>query len=70
MGNIYQEQGDIEAAIKQVDIALSHNPERAGWRINKALLMPVIPHSEEDIEKICYKNIWRVWSAVEKAAHK
>ena len=25
-------------------------------------------YSEEDIEKICYKNIWRVWSAVEKAA--
>ena len=27
-------------------------------------------YSEEDIEKICYKNIWRVWSAVEKAAQK
>ena len=25
-------------------------------------------YSEEDIEKICYKNIWRVWSAVEQAA--
>lgn len=25
-------------------------------------------YSEEDIEKICYKNIWRVWSAVEAAA--
>ena len=25
-------------------------------------------YSEEDIEKICYKNIWRVWSAVERAA--
>ena len=25
-------------------------------------------YSEEDIEKISYKNIWRVWSAVEKAA--
>ena len=25
-------------------------------------------YSEEDIEKICYKNIWRVWLAVEKAA--
>lgn len=25
-------------------------------------------YSEEDIEKICYKNIWRVWSAVEEAA--
>ena len=25
-------------------------------------------YSEEDIEKICYKNIWRVWSAVEMAA--
>ena len=27
-------------------------------------------YSEEDIEKICYKNIWRVWSAVEKVAQK
>ncbi len=25
-------------------------------------------YSEEDIEKICYKNVWRVWSAVEAAA--
>ena len=25
-------------------------------------------YSEEDIEKICYKNVWRVWSAVELAA--
>ena len=25
-------------------------------------------YSEEDIEKICYKNVWRVWSAVERAA--
>ena len=25
-------------------------------------------YSEEDIEKICYKNIWRVWSVVEQAA--
>ena len=27
-------------------------------------------YSEKDIEKICYKNIWRVWSAVEEAAQK
>ena len=25
-------------------------------------------YSEEDIEKICYKNVWRVWSAVEQVA--
>jgi len=25
-------------------------------------------YSEEDIEKICYKNVWRVWLAVEAAA--
>ena len=25
-------------------------------------------YSEDDIEKICYKNIWRVWSTVEAAA--
>jgi membrane dipeptidase len=25
-------------------------------------------YTEEDIAKICYKNVWRVWSAVEKAA--
>jgi membrane dipeptidase len=27
-------------------------------------------YSEEDIAKICYKNVFRVWSAVEKAAAK
>jgi len=26
-------------------------------------------YSDEEIEKICYKNIWRVWSAVEAAAN-
>lgn len=25
-------------------------------------------YSEEDIEKICYKNVWRVWNAVERVA--
>ena len=25
-------------------------------------------YSEEEIEKICYKNVWRVWKAVEKTA--
>jgi membrane dipeptidase len=25
-------------------------------------------YTEEDIAKICYQNVWRVWSAVEKAA--
>jgi len=25
-------------------------------------------YTEEDIEKICYKNVWRVWNAVEKVA--
>ena len=27
-------------------------------------------YSEEDIEKICYKNIWRVWKATEEFANK
>ena len=27
-------------------------------------------YSEEDIEKICYKNIWRVWAEVEAYAQK
>jgi membrane dipeptidase len=25
-------------------------------------------YSEEDIAKVCYKNVWRVWNAVEAAA--
>jgi len=27
-------------------------------------------YSEKDIEKMCYKNVWRVWKAVEKTAKK
>jgi membrane dipeptidase len=27
-------------------------------------------YSEEDIEKICYKNVWRVWNEVEEVASK
>jgi membrane dipeptidase len=27
-------------------------------------------YSEEDIEKVCYKNVFRVWNAVEQAAEK
>jgi membrane dipeptidase len=26
-------------------------------------------YTEEDIEKICYKNVWRVWNSVEKKAN-
>jgi len=25
-------------------------------------------YSEEDIEKICYKNVWRVWNATQEFA--
>ena len=27
-------------------------------------------YSEEDIAKICYKNVWRVWNKVEEIASK
>jgi membrane dipeptidase len=27
-------------------------------------------YTEEDIAKVCYKNVWRVWNAVEAAASK
>lgn len=45
----YREQGDVESAARQIDLALSHMPDNAGWRIRKALLLPIIPASREDI---------------------
>jgi protein O-GlcNAc transferase len=31
-------------------LALSHKPEHTGWRIRKALLLPIIPFSNEDLQ--------------------
>ncbi len=49
LGDTLQEQGKIDAATIQFDQALSHKPDAAGWRIRRALLLPVIPYSDEDI---------------------
>jgi predicted O-linked N-acetylglucosamine transferase (SPINDLY family) len=49
LGIALQNQGNVDAAAKQMDVALSYKPEKVGWRIRKALLLPVIPSSLEDI---------------------
>jgi len=48
--NTLQSQGDVDGAVRQLDVALSHNPKKAAWRIRKALSLPTIPRSEEDIQ--------------------
>ena len=49
LGNALQDQGNVDGAAKQLDLALSYKPEKSGWLIRKALLLPVIPYSQEDI---------------------
>jgi protein O-GlcNAc transferase len=57
LGNVLQSQDNVDGAIKQLDLALSYKPEKSGWLIRKALLLPIIHYSEEDIftirEKLC-----------------
>ena len=50
LGNMLQEQGNLNEAVKRIDVALSYKPEKVGWRIRKALFLPVIPYSQEDIQ--------------------
>ena len=45
-----QDQGNVDRAAKQIDLALSYQPENAGLLIRKALLLPVIPFSQEEIQ--------------------
>ncbi|NQV84719.1 MAG: tetratricopeptide repeat protein, partial [Rhodospirillales bacterium] len=47
----YREQGKVDEAAKQIDLALSFKPENAGWLIRKALLLPIVPSSQEEIQR-------------------
>ena len=50
LGNTLQEQGRVDDATDQFDLALAHAPDMHGWKIRKALLLPIIQYSEDDIE--------------------
>lgn len=50
LANALREQGNVDGAAKQIDLALSLKPEKNGWRIWKALFLPIIPSSNEDIQ--------------------
>ena len=49
LANVLFEKGDIDGAHDQLDLALSYQPKNTAWRIRQAIMMPVIPSSEEDI---------------------
>lgn len=50
LGNALQYQGDVDGATGQFELAISQQPDRPGWGIRKALLLPVIAASKEDIQ--------------------
>ena len=50
LGIAFQELGNVDRAAKQIDLALSYQPENASLLIRKALLLPVIPFSQEEIQ--------------------
>ena len=50
LGATLRELGRPDDAVKCIDVALSYKPEKVGWRIRKALFLPVIPYSQEDIQ--------------------
>ncbi|MHA1598862.1 MAG: tetratricopeptide repeat protein, partial [Alphaproteobacteria bacterium] len=49
LGTVLLDQGAVDAAAEQYDLAIAEDPENAGLHIMKALLLPVIPASGEDI---------------------
>jgi len=65
LGNMLQEQGNVDGAAQQFDLALSFKPEKDGWRIRKALLFPIIPHSLDDI-RTCRENLGTAVKALQK----
>ena len=60
LGVALQGQSAIDEAVEQFNLALACKPEKSGWRVKKTLLLPIIPHSEKDINarrKILAKDI-------------
>ncbi len=51
MASVKSRQGKIEDAILGMDKALLLEPERAGWGVRSALLLPVIAQSRDDFLK-------------------
>lgn len=50
LGTLLLDQGKIDEAVERTELALSFKPDKDGWRISKALFLPVIPSSQEDIQ--------------------
>ncbi len=49
-GKVLQKQGKLDAALKQYNAAISIKPEKDGWRIRRALSLPIIPGSAADLQ--------------------
>jgi len=56
LGAVFLDQGDVDAAREQYDLALAVEPENTGLHIMKALMLPAIPASSEDIDA-CRKTM-------------
>ena len=50
LGSLFYEQGNVDEAVGSIATAVSYQPEKVGWRVKKALLLPIIPSSQESIE--------------------
>ncbi len=50
LGTVFKDQGFVDAAIEEYNTALSLDAGQDGWRIRKALTLPVIVTSRGDIE--------------------
>lgn len=50
LGMTLMDQGNVANAIAEYDLAISQKPENAGWKIRRALALPVIATSVEEIQ--------------------
>ncbi len=50
LGAVLQEMGQTQAAKSSFEEAIKHRPQMAGWKIRKALSVPIIPASVDEIE--------------------
>ncbi len=65
LGVVLQAQGNVDDAKKHLELAISYKPEMAGWRIRKALLLPVIPYSKE-VAQVHRENLCEAVRALQK----
>lgn len=51
LATVYRDCSRVDDAISELDLAISIKPERDGWHIKRALMLPIILSSKEEIDR-------------------